>query len=82
MLDQKGLKLKEGAILMQKDAKELESITWWKNCKLTAIIIIIIIAIILVIALPIIFSAKSAAVVSGITGGNSTNTTGSKLLFQ
>lgn len=52
-LDQKGQKIKEGSVVFQKDAKELESITWWKNCKLTLIIVAIIITIILAIAIPL-----------------------------
>ena len=72
MLDNKGQKLKEGSIMMQKDAKELESVTWWKNFKLTVIIIVIVIAIVLVIALPLALKGKGS---SSNSGNNSTNTT-------
>jgi vesicle-associated membrane protein 4 len=52
--------IKLGADAYRKDAKELERVTWWQNCKLTVIIIAVIILLILVIVLPIVLTQKSS----------------------
>ena len=78
-LDGKSQKLKEGSEMFNKDARELESVTWWKNCKLTVIIVVIIIAIILCIAIPLAVKSGSSSNNSNNSGGTTTNTT--KLLF-
>ena len=55
-LDSKAGKIKDNADLFKKDAKKLERMTWWQNCKLTIIIGVIVVSVILVIVLPIVTS--------------------------
>jgi heme/copper-type cytochrome/quinol oxidase subunit 2 len=57
-LEKKSKKLEEGADIMRKDAKELESTTWWRNIKFTIIIIVIVIVVILIIVLSITLSGN------------------------
>ncbi len=53
-LDNKAEKIKDNADIFKKDAVNLKRITWWKNFKLTIIIVSIVIALVLVIVLPIV----------------------------
>lgn len=56
VLDHKSKQLKDNADLYRKDARELERVTWWKNMKLTIIIILAVIVLVLVIVLPIVLT--------------------------
>jgi vesicle-associated membrane protein 4 len=51
-------KIKDLSADYKKNAKELERVTWWKNCKLTIIIIAALILLILIIVLPIVLTKK------------------------
>jgi len=42
----------------KKNAKDLERVTWWKNCKMTIILISAVILLILIIVLPIVLTQK------------------------
>ena len=53
-LDNKAIKIKDNSDLYKKNAVNLKRITWWKNFKLTIIIVSIIIALVLIIVLPIV----------------------------
>jgi len=92
-LDGKARTIKEGSLLYQKDAKDLERITWWQNCKYTIIIIVIVIGLFLVVGLPIILSLGGGSSGSSsnnqnsnnnnnnINNNNNTNSTNGSLLF-
>ena len=54
VLDNKAAKIKDNADVYKRDAIQLKSITWWKNFKLTIIIVSIVIALVLIIVLPIV----------------------------
>ena len=65
---------------MRKDAKDLESVTWWRNVKLTIIIIVIVIAILLIIILPLTLGKSGNSTAPAINNttnilGNSSNNT-------
>lgn len=60
-LDGKSQQLKISAEAYKKDARELKRVTWWKNFKLTVIIILAIILLVLIIVLPIVFTSSSAS---------------------
>ena len=70
-MEGKSKKLEEGADIMRKDAKELESVTWWRNVKFTIIIIVVVIAILLIIILPL--TLKSSGNNGAQTINNTTN---------
>ena len=53
-LDNKAIKIKDNSDLYKKNSVNLKRITWWKNFKLTIIIVSIIIALVLIIVLPIV----------------------------
>jgi hypothetical protein len=71
-LGDKANRIKEGSVVYQKDAKELESVTWWRNFKWTIIIILLVIGIALVIILPIVFRSSGSS--SNNSSNSSTNT--------
>lgn len=52
-LESQSNRIKSGAVDYKKNARELERVTWWQNCKLTIIIAVIVIAVILAIVLPL-----------------------------
>jgi hypothetical protein len=52
-LEDSSNRIKLGASDYKKNAKDLERVTWWKNCKLTIIIIAVIVAVALAIILPL-----------------------------
>jgi len=53
-LDERALKIKEGAVLFQDNSAELKRVTWWQNFKYTIIIVAVVIAVLLIIILPIV----------------------------
>ena len=60
---------------MRKDAKDLESVTWWRNVKFTIIIIVIVIAVLLIIILPLTLKSSGSpqTSINNTTNVNSTN---------
>jgi vesicle-associated membrane protein 4 len=69
-LDEKSRTIKLGAEVYKKDAKELERLTWWKNCKLTLLIILVIALLVVIVVVPAVVTTSKA---TGSTG-TSTNT--------
>jgi preprotein translocase subunit SecE len=52
-LDDKALRIKEGALMFQDNAQELKRVTWCQNFKYTIIIVVVVIAILLIIIIPL-----------------------------
>jgi hypothetical protein len=50
-------RIKDGALLFKTNARELERVTWWANCKLTIIIVSIVVVVVLAIVLPIVLKS-------------------------
>ena len=53
-LDEKALRIKDGALEFQENANELKRVTWCANMKYTIIIVAVVIVLALVIILPIV----------------------------
>lgn len=59
-LDIKSRQIKDGAEVYKKDARSLQRLTWWRNCKLTIIIVAVLIFLVLIIVVPIVTTSKKA----------------------